>query len=249
MPGWLRDPVWQFVAAVVGVVAVVATIWVWQASQSDKALSYEVLSAASVVNVQPGVQRAVEVRVNGVPVSDPSLAVVRLRNTGDAPIPSVDFEGPLTLRFDGGSVLSAEVTDTQPPRLTTSLSFTGELVSLAPLLFNAGDSVTVTALLDKQPADIAVDGRIIGVSRITRQEPDDGNLEVWQLAVILGMTVLAVLVLIRLLPSETEQARRRVAELEARLGRPATTEEVIQFTVGRRRLPKERLINESANEQ
>lgn len=89
------------VATVVfGIVAVIVTFVIYRLQQNRKEyLTYEIVSATPVVSVAKPYAGRIKVLWDDKPMSDVSLVVVRLTNTGNKEILAVDFEGPVTVTF------------------------------------------------------------------------------------------------------------------------------------------------------
>ncbi len=59
-------------------------------------------------------------------VADPGVVVVRIKNTGGAPLRQEDYVSPLSLYFPGRTVVSVDVTEFEPPVLERVLAGLGE---------------------------------------------------------------------------------------------------------------------------
>lgn len=167
---FLRDPIWQFIAAMLTLLAlVVGTFVSWRLAQQDdeKDISYEVVSSASIVSVNPQVASRVRVTLDGSPVPGIRLSVFRVVNDGDLPVSTSDYEVPIRFVFGQGSVIEAGKGDSAPPQLPFTISFDGSSVRLSPLLLNPGDSVSFSVLARSDiESEWYIEGRIIGVKSI-----------------------------------------------------------------------------------
>src|SRR5688572_25555616 len=86
-----RDQIWQFIGAVIGLLALAAVFIAPRLQRSKKALTYEVLSATGLIGHHaPGTGR-VEVRFADKILRDPGVFVVKFTNTGTEPIQANDF--------------------------------------------------------------------------------------------------------------------------------------------------------------
>lgn len=94
-----------------------------------------------------------------------------MRNSGNSPILSSDFDGPIEVAF-GTSVdlLDVAVEDAEPGHLTPTVNILTRIVRIEPLLLNPGDSFVLTILSDgaTEPEVLA---RIAGVPNPTREPP------------------------------------------------------------------------------
>lgn len=166
-----RDSIWQFVGAILGFIAIVVTIVIFIVQRAQKKLSYEVVSRETIVSAKDGFSEKIQILYEGQPVNEVDLLILKFVNSGNVPITSNDFEKALSIEFSGQvDVLTAEVTETLPSNLKTEISFEEDIISVAPLLLNSGDTFTIKILLNEFDNVIKVNGRIIGVKAIEKQE-------------------------------------------------------------------------------
>ena len=57
----LRDPVWQFVGAVLAVLAIVASIAIYRLQKVPKRLAYEIVSRSTLLTVKEEIESKVQV--------------------------------------------------------------------------------------------------------------------------------------------------------------------------------------------
>lgn len=165
----LRDPLWQFVGAILTLLAIGASVLIYWLRRRKKRLSYEIVSSNSLLSMRDELGRNLEIKYGGREVENVHLVNVKVYNSGNVPIKSDDFERRLSLDFgDGARVLSSEVRSTDPESL--DLSHTDDLnkISFEPVLLNSKDSFSVKALVSEYEGDLSVDARIVGVSSIRR---------------------------------------------------------------------------------
>jgi ABC-type multidrug transport system fused ATPase/permease subunit len=180
----LKNPAWQFiVTAVLMVIFGVATIVVpWLLARSKKALSYRVLSNSKVVSVREEYQGRVEIRFRGQRVKNVRLIVFKLNNSGHKAIAPDDYVEPVTLHFGGDSrILSAAVTDTNPPAIKQSFAEVvansgGSEIAFPPALLNSGDWIKVNILVSDFAEPMTVSGRVVDVTEITEGKDYSGSL-------------------------------------------------------------------------
>lgn len=170
MTSWLGKSWWQGIGVLVAILLTISGWW-WQ--QSRKELSYEVVSQTPLVSLEDPTSQQLQVLFNGKPVSDPNLIVLRVQNTGNVPIPTTDYEKPLTFRFGQAvEVLSAEITNMTPPNLSASVNISSNSVELSPVLLNSDDEILLKVLVASSDININAYARIIGVGEITEREAD-----------------------------------------------------------------------------
>ena len=164
------DPVWQLlIPAVIGIGGIYLT---YRLGWKVKAFSYDVLSSTPVFNVEE-VKGKLQILFNGRQVEDPWLFILRLINTGNVPIESRDYEHPVTISFgEKAQILTAELTQTNPKRLTVQFNNDGTRVLIDPCLLNHGDWFTLRMLVARPSMEeMRIDGRIVGVKEI-RKAPE-----------------------------------------------------------------------------
>src|SRR2546430_1445604 len=98
----LRDPIWIFWLSLVIAVAGIG-LWVFQArDRKHKELTYEVVAKTrllSLASTPTDIKQRLEIRLDGRPVQDIDLVLIKLRNSGNVDIPPTDFIRPLLLSF------------------------------------------------------------------------------------------------------------------------------------------------------
>jgi hypothetical protein len=167
----IRDPVWQFVGAAVGLVgtisAVVLGVVIYRLQRRRKALSYELLTQTRLVKVEEGYDSAIEILYEGQSVADVSLITLKIVNSGNLPITEDDYEMPAVWTFgEEARVLSADVMETDPTTLQKMehlIALVKNDLVLGTWLLNPGDSITVKLLVSGFGGEISASGRIAGV--------------------------------------------------------------------------------------
>lgn len=177
-----RDPIWQslgvIVAIIFGIVTLLLgliTIWI---SRRRKALTYKILSLTPLATIYDDIGGRVQITLDGKPVADVQLALVKVTNSGNTPIESTDYERPI--RFDlskAAQILSAGITETSSKSLKPSIEHDHTSVVIKPILLNNGDSITLKILAANFNGSILVDGRISGVAEIKEQKDDKSDFQ------------------------------------------------------------------------
>lgn len=162
---FLRDPVWQFIGAFFGLVAI---FFIWR-QRRNKLLSYYILANSPLFSVKDEISGKLQVLFDEKPVENVYFIVVKIFNSGNIPIKSSDYEYPVNFNFgEKTNLLSAEVIETKPSDMKISASIDDTRVLLTPTLMNEKDSVTVKILADQFSGHILVEGRIVGIKAITK---------------------------------------------------------------------------------
>jgi len=164
-----RDPMWQFLGAIFGFVAILVSIFLYQKQRQRKELAYEIISKTPLLGAKEEIRGGLQVMFHGKPVQNPHLIVVRIINSGNLPITSTDYERPISLGFgEEAQILTAETIRTNPSNLRASVKAEGKKVVIAPILLNQGDSITLKILIAEFTGQVVVDCRITGVKRIMK---------------------------------------------------------------------------------
>lgn len=162
----LRDPMWQFIATVLAITAILVSIILYLKQRRCKAVSYEILSQTPLLSVKGEIKGQLEILYKGKPVQQVHLVLVRIINSGNTPILSTDYKLPISLNFgEEANILTSAVVKADPRNVQAALRVEGRNAVLVPTLLNTGDSVTLKMLVTKFE-EVKVDGRIVGVKKI-----------------------------------------------------------------------------------
>ena len=159
----LRDPVWQFIGAVLAVLGIGAALWIYWLQRQTKELAFGIVSSRRLLSIADEVSSRVTVELDGKSVKSLHLLVYGLKNSGHRAISPSDFQRPLSISFSEGRVISAEIASQIPPNLGATLVFAESSVELQPLLLNAGDQILLQVLLSAPSPSESVDTRILDV--------------------------------------------------------------------------------------
>src|SRR5262245_49431283 len=125
----LRDPLWQFVGAVIGILALFASLLVAKLQRPRKRIAYYVTSIP-FLTVEEQMRKHVEVLYKGEPVRDVHLQDVWMSNVGNSPVFPHEMIAPISLRFGGNStILAADVVERSPSNLDVSIQLDKEIDS------------------------------------------------------------------------------------------------------------------------
>ena len=112
-----------------------------------------------------------EILFDGQPVFDAHIFVIEIRNTGNVPIISTDYEKPIEIVFaEKAEILSAAIVERVPENLGLTFGFSDVSTHIKPALLNPNDSITLKFLLRDNSDDPAVNARIVGISSIQKME-------------------------------------------------------------------------------
>jgi hypothetical protein len=182
-PSARASSVWNdagWVSVIIGLVFGFATIFLAlvaiRQARRRKSLTYEILSTTPLATLHEELEGRVQIVFDGQAVRDVQLVLLKIKNSGNMPILSGDYEDALRLRVaTGAKILSASVVETFPQsledRAKASVEFNSTRVKVKPLLLNGGDYIKVKILVTQLESTVAVSGRIAGVSDIKEQKP------------------------------------------------------------------------------
>jgi len=167
----LRDPAARTVLSVLAVCVTVSLFLLTQ-RQRRKALTYSV-EETRVLSVHDEVKGRIQILFDGTPASDVCLIKIKVKNSGGEPIRVNDFDRALRFQWENSArILLAEVVRTRPLNLRPAVSAGVSEFVLEPLLLNRGDWIEIKALVS-QGGLFSVDGRVVGITEVKRQENID----------------------------------------------------------------------------
>jgi len=162
---------WGIFAAICALASVAIAVVAYLRPPSHRAvarLEYVVLSNQSLFVVPEGI--SVTISIEGRPVRQAFVTVIRVANTGTINFSSADWESPLTIQL-GGAVISAKQIAARPKELRLSpLRTDGRGVEIRPFLLNAGDLFDVQVISEGPLAMPSVSARIAGLEQVRRRK-------------------------------------------------------------------------------
>jgi hypothetical protein len=191
----LRDPMARTILAIL---ALCVTVALFLVGRRRKRLSYSV-SDTRVLGVHEAVNPSrVQILFDGTPVTEVRLLIITVNSWGNEPIRVDDFERPLRFSWpEPARILNAEVAEASPESLQPKIKVGANEIVVDPLLLNPGDWLRMKILIN-QGTKISVDGRVVGVKRITvaapgMGAPDKTPRRFLEMAVVLVLTLFVVL--------------------------------------------------------
>jgi hypothetical protein len=161
------DPVpWSVAGTVVAAAAFVLDYLIFRRGRRRKKLSYQV-EHDQLLRVHDTARDVVTILFDGEPVRNIHFVSTQIVNDGDVPIVDSDFRSSLSLKFDGATVLTSDITAVSPRNLDPVITQTATGVTVEPLLMNPGDRFTVDMLVDSARVRPQVDARVVGVREVT----------------------------------------------------------------------------------
>jgi len=170
MWGILSDPTCQFIIVILlTIAAIVVSVIIYLKQRQRRSLSYEIVSATPLLSVEEDIKKDLQISYKGKPVEQVHLVMIKILNSGSLPIPSKDYEQPITLSFGNQTkILTAEIAETNPDSLEASIDASDRHAILVPALLNQKDFITIKMLVTKYRSEPNVSGRIIGVKEIRK---------------------------------------------------------------------------------
>jgi hypothetical protein len=221
----LRDDIWQFVGAVVSIIAILVAYNLFFLEREIKALQIVILASSSLVEVEPSITQDIKISYRNQPVSDLSLIQVKVENIGNQAIRGRDYEQPIKFVFPPESkIVEAAVSESNPPNIGMTVQMEENIATLSPVLLNAGDRAIFRFLVVNMPSDFneqpfqITGGRIAGVKNIPVIEAIKEKPAMRSLAGVLNVGAysigVAVFIGARLfLEAESPKRVRRIATL------------------------------------
>lgn len=174
-----RDPIWQFIGAILGVVAILTAIGLYFRQRQNKQLSYAILSQTPLLSMAEEIKDELQIMYKGKMVRQVHLVIVKIMNSGKIPIVSTDFVRPININLgESAQILVAEIAKTSPESLEASVRVDDGKAVLEQTLLNAGDTMTLRMLVTEFGGEVKVEGRIIGVKAIDEHKVQSRRLDV-----------------------------------------------------------------------
>jgi len=183
----LRDPIWQGVAALLGVVAfIISTIVAYdiyyKTSATAEVTDLTILNRYSY-SLLDGINKSLEERVtiliDDIEIEHLVVEVFQLENTGNSPIPPNNYIEPIQISVEEPwEILSIEIGDTNPSDLHVNwIKVDSNTYQLEPLLLNSQDSVEFLVYLNRQGdfkelPEPSWSGRVVNVKSFTDAPPE-----------------------------------------------------------------------------
>lgn len=161
----LRDPLWQFVGALLTLLAIGISYFIYLAQRRRPGLAFGVLSNQALLTVAESIQSRVALTFDQKPVSNVHVVNCGVKNIGNTPIRTADFEEPFRIHIPPQTLLlSAEITEKSPESLKVELATSESSVELKPLLLNPGDSAVLRLLVAGETSELRYHVRVVGIS-------------------------------------------------------------------------------------
>jgi hypothetical protein len=193
----IRDPLWQFVGAVLALLALPTAIWIYLLQRPRKELAYGVFSSRRILSVASELQNRVVVTVDGNTVQDVHLVIFGVKNSGNVPITEADYlYTPAIGPGEETDIISADLSTFFPTNLRVSLARQSDKIEFNAPLLNPGDYFTVQALTSGNSPKFTPDFRLVGTSKtelLRRARPFSTGSDKWSIAFWIALLLFMIL--------------------------------------------------------
>ena len=172
------------------IIIIIAAFVIFSLQIRRKALTYTILTNTGLISDSDKSKDNIQIHYSGRVIPNIRLVELRIKNSGNLPIKPDDYVEPLRIRSLNSNILSSEVRDTYSLGASVELSSPTEIV-LNKTLLNPKDFFDVKLLLSGGTAELAVTGRIVGVTTI--QNLTGREVHYYILLALVGVNVLALI--------------------------------------------------------
>ncbi|MBJ7575254.1 hypothetical protein [Luteimonas sp. MC1828] len=186
----LRDPVWQFIGAVLALVGLSITILFFIKQRRLKELSAGFLVKKHLISISESISDRVEMKLDGEHIENLKIYSFGIKNSGNVEIRKEDFEKPISLSIgDGAKIVEFSITKFNPRSLKPVASGDARTILVEPLLLNSGDYFVLDVLATGASSTLDIECRVAGVPNLetinsgVRYTPDRTTNLIYNLAI------------------------------------------------------------------
>ena len=158
------NPVWLSVA--LALVTIMAGFLYFRAGRKTKQMQYEWTADQALITSSSHISSSdLSVTYKGDAVSSPRVIACRIANTGKVEILETDFAEAISIRLNGGRVITPSLSfqvDGKEQSVLEPESQDDNTIVAPKMLFNPGDSLLVSILIDGQDVNPVCRARIAG---------------------------------------------------------------------------------------
>jgi len=170
------------------IVAIAIPIIIYLKQRSSKLVSYKVLTQEQLLSVSGELKGKTKIFYESKEVENVVLFKIQIANSGNKEILEKDYVEPISISFGQNSqILSSEITEVKPSCFKISKTSSENEITLSRKVLNAGDSITLKALVSK-PEFYSIQGRIAG-GRIEQRTPKHTSLKLLGLVIAVSILV------------------------------------------------------------
>jgi hypothetical protein len=225
MVNYIKNNFLQVFGLVASLGAILAAYNIFFIGKPVKSLEVVLGEPVPIVSISPDSAKDVEVFVGGNKAASAFVVQFQLRNSGNVPITSADFEKPLHVSIESGyKIAGARVISTSPNNLgLTATKVSDVAVELPKVLMNEGDSADValtlfSATLQSSDPKLSFDCRVVGINKVDVVSKPSSNMQFkfWSMVIGWNLLVLGVIgVVVSLFLRRTQLGQKKLFELPA----------------------------------
>jgi hypothetical protein len=197
----IKDPAWQFVAAVVAVIALIVTVSIYLISRPVKRLQVQILSNSPLISVNTDISPQIQILYKGKSVQTLSLILLRFENVGNEPIRESDYSEPIRILLSpNAGVGEVTVQETKPVGIDLKPTVNASnQVEIARALLNPGDQAVLKVLALNNDGTLKFKARILGVpdleilSALKGSTQSNASASYWILFIGLAFAILIII--------------------------------------------------------
>ena len=222
----IRDSAWQaigvIIGAIIGLVGIIVAIYTYVKQTKKKSLSYQIIESTPLLTVNSEIKSKLKFLYENREVDDIHLLILEIKNDGNIPIESRDFEPQFPLTFSFGEkakILSVDIIEMTPNNLAPKIEeFEAEphKIVISPLLLNHGDRFRIKLLLTqfRPTADIKLSTRISGVKEVKKVDNNSSNRVfdseiISIISIIIGISIISIINIISIIRNSVFWQKRK----------------------------------------
>lgn len=200
----VKDPVWQFVGVIIGVVAIIVSVILYQIGRPVKRLQVEILSNSPLISVNTDISREIRILYKDRPVQTLSLILLRLNNLGNEPIRESDYSEPIRISISpNAEVGEVTVQETKPGGIDLAPTISARnQIEIAKALLNPGDQAILKVLALNNDGTLKVEARIAGIRDLEVLSVLEGRTQsrdiipIWVVISVVGVAVILIIAIL-----------------------------------------------------
>lgn len=201
-PFYASGTFWAGAGVVVALVAIVITVVLWRLGPPRRVLAYSVLGSTPLLSgdLWPGIHRAwFQVLMDGKPLADPYVTLLRVENHSRRDIRSSDFDQGKPLVFNLGAKFEYATDAGSTIDYKQTLKATDTAITVGPALIRGRQSLHMSIITEGRPSITCLNPPLVGV---TVKEQGAGGASAliiqptWTMMVLGLVVLLSVLVLL-----------------------------------------------------
>ena len=148
MSNLFSDQSWQIINAILTLVAIGISIYIFRKQNIKRSLAY-IVTERNLLKISEKIKDKIEIRYDNKLLKSAHLIILQVINNGNVEIRADDFDSPLSFNFDEDTtIISTQIIEKNPANLNPVIdpSAPGK-ITLNPLLLNSGSLFSVELLI------------------------------------------------------------------------------------------------------